>query len=51
MCVSRLHQLNQDSNQHQPKEKIKKKKKKEEEVNHNNNKKSKDFLKQNPITI
>ena len=25
MCVSRLHQLNQDSNKHQPKEKIKKK--------------------------
>ena len=45
MCVSRLRQLNQDSNKHQPKEKIKKK------VNHNNNKKSKDFIKQNPITI
>ena len=50
MCVSRLHQLNQDSNQHQLKEKIRKRKKKKE-VNHNNDKKSKDFLKQNPITI
>ena len=28
MCVSRLHQLNQDSNQHQLKEKIRKIKKK-----------------------
>ena len=36
MCVSRLHQLNQDRDQHQPKKK---------------KKKSKDFLKQNPITI